>query len=468
LSSISSNAVYSLYEDPSGDIWLGTRNGGLCTWHRDTGIFTHVTSKDGLPSDTVVGVIPSGGNLLWIATQNGLVRFDRAKKSFVVYRTMDGLLSQQFNSALLGARDGTRYFGTPLGLVSFHEGDILPDSVSIPSVSLSSLTVNNQRLPLPFRTDDFWHVTLSNDQKNLTIGYTVLDFSPLAKHTCSYRLDGYDRYWTSSGDRNLAVYTNLWPGTYRFRVRVDGVNDNEYGPETSFVFTIKKPAFFSWYAMLAYLAIIIAIVCGARKIHRATILARKVDELEATASNLQSEKSLLETLSYQDPLTGIANRRYFEYVMAREWEAAKLRHDILSVLMIDIDFFKRYNDTLGHVAGDAALRTVAGAIHSALFRVSDVVARYGGEEFVVILPDTNAENVEIVCERIRNSLAACRMEFPTELGEFLTISIGAYTGTPTHELSFDRFICRADEALYRSKENGRNRVSIYTDATYEV
>ena len=94
--------------------------------------------------------------------------------------------------------------------------------------------------------------------------------------------------------------------------------------------------------------------------------------------------------------------------------------------------------------------------------------RYGGEEFVVILPDTNAENVEIVCDRIRDGLAACRVEFPTELGEFLTISIGAYTGIPTHELSFDRFICRADEALYHSKENGRNRVSIYTDATYEV
>jgi len=202
------------------------------------------------------------------------------------------------------------------------------------------------------------------------------------------------------------------------------------------------------------------------RIQQAILLERKVGELEATANDLQSANLHLEQLSYHDPLTGIPNRRYFEYVLTREWDAALARNDSLSVLMIDIDFFKLYNDTFGHIKGDETLIAIARALSTALFRVSDVVSRYGGEEFVIILPDTNQENARIVCERLMASVADANIPFNSVKSGRLTVSIGGYTGVPSEGLSFEKFIIRADEALYRSKNDGRARYSIYTNADY--
>ena len=219
-----------------------------------------------------------------------------------------------------------------------------------------------------------------------------------------------------------------------------------------------------WYALLAYFSLLVLAAYLAFKIRNSMLLEKKIDELEAETTNLQSANTHLEVLSYQDSLTQIPNRRYLEYIIVREWEAAKVRKDFLSVLMLDIDFFKLYNDTYGHLAGDETLKKVASAIQSALFRVSDVVARYGGEEFIVVLPDTNRENAQVVCDRIMQGIALCDIPFKTDIGANLSISIGCYTGIPDSELTYEKFILKADEALYQAKKDGRNRTSIYNSS----
>lgn len=140
----------------------------------------------------------------------------------------------------------------------------------------------------------------------------------------------------------------------------------------------------------------------------------------------------------------------------------------LTELMIDIDFFKRFNDTFGHVEGDRILMLVAKGIQKSLFRLTDSVARFGGEEFVVILPDMNAEHGSIVAERIRTSIVGLLIPFASETGEYLTVSIGCFSGSLDSSFSADQFVKNADAALYLAKAQGRNCVSIYSSGCLVV
>lgn len=166
-----------------------------------------------------------------------------------------------------------------------------------------------------------------------------------------------------------------------------------------------------------------------------------------------------ETAATIDPLTSIYNRNGFQ--MAAEIDMAKLTHlqQNCSILILDIDFFKKLNDELGHAAGDSALREFSRRVASQL-REGDHFMRYGGEEFVIMLANTSADIVAAVAERIRSCIA----ETPFDLGatqRVVTVSIGVYTAVPAQGSEVNNFIKCADKALYRAKELGRNRVEVY-------
>jgi diguanylate cyclase (GGDEF)-like protein len=163
-------------------------------------------------------------------------------------------------------------------------------------------------------------------------------------------------------------------------------------------------------------------------------------------------------LASVDALTGLANRRTFDERIEAEQRDALRTGDPCALLMIDVDDFKRYNDTYGHVAGDAALRTVAHAIESVVHRPRDVVARFGGEEFAVVLPLTAPDAAAILAERIRSEVVARRVPHrANRAGPFVTISIGV-AGAAPGDADPTVMIERADVALYRAKEAGRNCV----------
>jgi diguanylate cyclase (GGDEF)-like protein len=165
-----------------------------------------------------------------------------------------------------------------------------------------------------------------------------------------------------------------------------------------------------------------------------------------------------------DPLTGLSNRRRFDEELQRAHGAAARRNGSLSVAMIDIDHFKRYNDAYGHLAGDAALRRIANAIGESVERSADLAARYGGEEFVVILEDTNREGAIGVAERMRAAVAAAALPAPE--GGVLTISVGVATRRPGEGAG--ELVRRADAALYDAKNAGRNRVVAAREAEQPV
>lgn len=183
--------------------------------------------------------------------------------------------------------------------------------------------------------------------------------------------------------------------------------------------------------------------------------------IELNRIELMQQAQQLSLLSQQDALTGLANRRYLDETLDNEWRRA-LRHETpLTIMMVDIDFFKPYNDSLGHLKGDQCLKDIATAISSIAARSGDLVARYGGEEFLLLFPMTNAQQAKIQAERLMNAIKKIAIVHPcSSVSPYVTISVGVATTIPRLNDSISAFVSRADHALYQAKTNGRNQYQI--------
>jgi diguanylate cyclase (GGDEF)-like protein len=187
---------------------------------------------------------------------------------------------------------------------------------------------------------------------------------------------------------------------------------------------------------------------------------RLVRERELTADNRR-----LQRLSVVDAVTGVPNRRGFDQTLERVWRSAVRNQVNVALVMIDVDFFKPYNDRLGHLAGDQCLRRVAEALRQALKRPDDFLARYGGEEFAVILPQTDAAGAGVVAERLRTGIENLGIVHPASLiADRLTISQGFACLLPGRGEAASVLIAMADEALYKAKGSGRNQICARSEA----
>lgn len=170
-------------------------------------------------------------------------------------------------------------------------------------------------------------------------------------------------------------------------------------------------------------------------------------------------EEMLKKFSYEDALTGVANRRTFDNVLRREWNRALRYNNSISIIMIDIDYFKVFNDHYGHQSGDKCLQKVAEIMKNALHRSSDFIARYGGEEFSVILPATDEKSTLEIAENLRKRVESQKIPHEkSETGDFLTVSAGISTVLPVMSLSPKMLLKQADGCLYSAKHKGRNCV----------
>ncbi len=215
------------------------------------------------------------------------------------------------------------------------------------------------------------------------------------------------------------------------------------------------------YAAFYFLASAMALFTGYGVEHTARrqflqrrLLQIKQDELELANRQLQALADL-------DGLTGIANRRRFDEHLMSEWGRALRSGYPLSVLLIDLDHFKKYNDTYGHQAGDDCLIVVGAVLHAHAQRPGDLAARYGGEEFALILPDTDRNAAEEIGWRIVRDMAAYRIPHQSSpVADVVTCSVGVATVVPTPIVSARELVAATDQALYSAKGNGRNRVEV--------
>ena len=189
--------------------------------------------------------------------------------------------------------------------------------------------------------------------------------------------------------------------------------------------------------------------------------SQMVDTLSESNQKLQNANEKLETLTLEDALTGLHNRRYFEMQLEAEWKRELREQKVLTLMVIDIDYFKLYNDTYGHAEGDVCLQQVAQILSSCLQRPADVIARIGGEEFVVLLPDAPEGGALELAEQMLQRMSDVKIRHATSpLADYVTVSIGMASVVPGGEATALGLFKAADKALYKAKSKGRNQIQI--------
>lgn len=222
-----------------------------------------------------------------------------------------------------------------------------------------------------------------------------------------------------------------------------------------------------YFAAGLLLGLVVAGLAGAKTLNRWKKAAAELEaelrshsfELQITLDELAEKNQQLQQQTQVDALSGIYNRAYFDSQMRAEIKRSRREQRVLALVLLDIDHFKRINDTHGHLAGDEAIKQVSRFIRQQLKRPADKLFRYGGEEFALILPNTNLQGAWQLAEKIRQNLETAQKT--TEQSFELRLSAGCYAAIPGPESDNDDYIRFADSALYRAKEAGRNQVHSY-------
>ncbi len=184
----------------------------------------------------------------------------------------------------------------------------------------------------------------------------------------------------------------------------------------------------------------------------------KISELMKTKQKLEKANKKLARISSRDQLTGLYNRRKFEEVIKREWRNAIREVNPISIVMIDIDYFKKFNDNYGHLAGDNCLQKLSQTMEQTLKRPRDFLARYGGEEFIAILPNTDGSGAQHIAELLRKNVFDLKIPHnKSPVTNYVTISLGVASTDEPEFYVFEEIMDKADQVLYQAKDSGRNR-----------
>jgi diguanylate cyclase (GGDEF)-like protein len=445
------------------ELWVGTDGGGASILDPDApGAKLAPIERSGwptLPNGVVYAILEDRFGRLYLPTNRGVVRLSRGTAGegarLELMTVEHGLPSSQANrgAATVDGR-GRIWIGTVDGAAALDPARE-PDAGAAKRLLVAGTLTDgsNRELAAGAR--------LAHDQTRLRFRYTLLSFfgEPLTRYRT--QLTGHDSSptdWSATGEREFG---RLPPGDYVFKVWGRDADDRISGP-AELAFTVL-PA--PWQTLGARLAMVAALALGVLLIvrGRARVHERRERELEelvaARTARLARANALLIELSYVDAVTSIPNRRRFDELMVAEWKRSVRVALPLAVVMIDIDWFKDFNDSYGHQRGDDCLRQVAAALADGLSRTGDAIARYGGEEFAVILPATDLEGAVRVAEQLRRRVQA--LGIPNQASQYsgvVTVSCGVAAIEPNLATDAQVLVAAADRALYEAKKAGRNRV----------
>ncbi|MEL3906461.1 MAG: diguanylate cyclase [Treponema sp.] len=459
-SGVSANRIDSFCEDSAGRLWFGTKDGGICRLDPDTGLFRTYTTADGLSSNQIIGIADVGGEFLWIATAKHLNLFDIQTQTIQIYNIEDIQQYSYFSCSPVSLQDRNLvFFGTNRGILQISQEKLHAfQSYSIP-IKIRSMTANGQ--PINLYTGDT-PLSFSYKTNDIEFSFSPPYSSRLKKTVCAYKLIGFDSDWIIASDKNFATYTNLPAGFYTFCVK--NIADQDEMIYDSISFNIRPNFLVSPIMIWFYILILSFILFSLYKIHKLYWLQRYAELLEEKQLVLIQDNFTLKELSMLDHLTGIGNRRYIDTLGPKLWQMAREHSAAVSVLMFDIDFFKKYNDSYGHQAGDELLKLIGSDLKKRIRTETDLIGRYGGEEFLIVMYNLFPDKAVHIADGIRKAVATLHERYPGEMEGQVTISIGVFSGIPSDENSFETMIYKADCALYHAKRNGRNQVILYDDA----
>lgn len=254
--SINNDYIFAIFEDSKGRLWLGTWGGGLIEFDVKNETFKSYTSKEGLPSDAIYGMLEDGAGYIWVSTNNGLSKFDPVKKTFKNYNVSDGLQNNEFNGgAFFKSTKGEMFFGGIGGFNSFYP-DSIKDNPHVPPVVITSFKKLNQEVAFDLPINAIKKIELEHQDYLFSFEFASLDFNSPQKNRYLYMMEGLDDKWISTtADKRYAVYTTLAPGKYTFRVKASN-NDGVWNESAASIVIIIHPPFWKtwWFILMCLFA----------------------------------------------------------------------------------------------------------------------------------------------------------------------------------------------------------------------
>jgi diguanylate cyclase (GGDEF)-like protein len=395
----------------------------------------------------------------------------RSDLSGTVYGTIDGMPSAECNGAFPGAmcsRDGRIWVATARGIALIDPAvsmrNEVPPLVHVEEALIDGIRAGDGSLRVPPGT------------QRLELRYTALSLRAPERVTFRYMLDGYDRSWVGAGSNRVATYTKLAPGRYTFRVVASNEDGVRSKSEALLGITVDPRWFETWWARLLALVLLSSALWGIVRLRLAALHARHAElelivaertsslreeseRAEAASRQLAVANERLRALSYVDGLTGVANRRRFDEALEEACAAASGQGTPVSLVLLDLDHFKRLNDSQGHQDGDEALRAVAALLASQTESRGGLAARFGGEEFAWLLPGVALEAAKAEAETLRTKVRDAGIRHEGSECGVVTASFGV-SGSVGTTVTPATLVAAADAALYRAKSGGRDRVEV--------
>ncbi|MBC7456533.1 MAG: diguanylate cyclase [Massilia sp.] len=472
--SLAHDNVSSLYQDPQGRLWAGTGRGVQQVLTAADGAirFRSVSAAGSVGAVKILAMRSARSGMLWLSTAKGLLRLDPGSGKISSYSTADGLSEGFALNGATAAPDGVLYFSGLDGMTGVHPDKVHSVSMA-PHVAITDIRVFNRSLAEGGHSADVklrgtitapTEITLSARQSVFSLEFSALHYTDPARNAYAYRLSGFDRDWVQAdANHRSATYTNLDPGSYRFEVKAANEQGNWSAQAASVTIHILPPWWRTWWCRLLALLLSIGLLALAYRV-RVRSLTRRGQQLQALVAartvELEASNAKLAELSNTDALTGITNRRGFDAALAAEWRRAQRSGHPLALAMLDVDYFKGYNDAYGHQGGDQCLRAVAALIAQFGRRTGELVARYGGEEFALLAPATDAEQAVALAESMCRELERLALPHAHSPYGVITVSIGVAALVPGEDNDADTLVRAADLALYRAKQAGRNRAML--------
>ncbi|MEM1403720.1 MAG: diguanylate cyclase [Pseudomonadota bacterium] len=464
--------ITSTYEDARGVLWITFRNGGLARLVGDQ-VFSF-GPEHGISTLSSFAILEDSSRNLWISGSGGLLSAPRDELDSValgelpyvhttVYDERRGLRSSQFlggfQPAAWKAPDNQLWYVSTRGLTGFDPRDLVIDTPPLHTY-IEAVRVDGESIPM---ADP---IQLPASFSTLEIDYAAPALRDAYLLNYRFKLGNGEAGWQEVGDRSTAYFNAIPAGASEFKVQASvgdgGFPDADH--TTAGITIIRAPRWYetTWSVLVAvaFIILLMSVVqrfmsrrARARELELKQLVDRRTFELREALAQVEANARV-------DTLTGIPNRKHMEEQLAAVWNMARRSRVPVSILMLDIDRFKEYNDTLGHNAGDECLRKIARAISDKLLREHDMVARYGGEEFLVVLYDSDTTGARGAAKRILECVQALQLPHPaSDVSGFVSVSVGYATATIEQANRPKELIDLADRALYDAKRAGRNRIA---------
>jgi diguanylate cyclase (GGDEF)-like protein len=465
---LSDNMVFSIHEDSDGYLWVGTYGGGLNRLKDN--VFAIITEDHGLYDNVIHKIVEDNSGRFWISSNRGIFNVSKdelnatingVKKSIepIVYGIKDGMRNAECNggndAGLLTSQNEV-WFPTIDGVIKAsrlgYEEKYFSTPILINKVLANDLNISKSKLP-----------NIGSDINNLSISYTSPSLYEPEALEFRYKLKGIDDDWIYAKNRRTAHYGNIPAGKYTFSVQVK-TTTTDWENQQSSITILVSPQYYEtvWFKLLLGL-LTIAIIYLAYRV-KVTQLKRRNRDLENAiqqrTAELQKANISLNQLAREDGLTEVINRRAFNEILEQECDRAKQSSSDLCLLLIDIDYFKQYNDALGHLAGDECLINIAAIISQTCNQSKEAVARYGGDEFAVILPMIDKDSALALANKICHKVLNQAISHPnSKVAGVVSVTVGVGSINDIKSHTAFELISSADKGLYNAKNNGKNQAA---------